>query len=905
MTTFPVQAIFNRGELSPLLHSRIDLEYFRMSYKYGENFILTRHGGLMNRPGTKFLGTVKDETRQTRLVKFVFSRTQVYVIEFGHNYIRFWTLDGRVVSVSNPITGISKANPGVLTYSGADNFANSDKIFVSGVVGMTEVNSREFTVAGLNAGANTFQLSGVNTSGYTTYVSGGTVSKIYEIATTYTESELSEVQFAQNNDVIYIAHKNHAPAKLQRFSETNWVLSNVTFIDGPYLPTVDDTTSPASVTHSTVGAPTWSSVTRVSDASSASVLKDRLEDTEYQSNEVPTTLRFDLGVGNSAVLNNYIIVNNGNQENSPPVDHWTSSCPKSWEVYGSNDLVTFVRLDGRSYENGWERKEGRYYEFYNVNAYRYYEIRILDSPSGDQIRLNEVYFGYNGDYAPTTTLTFTGTSGINGGAGFTSDDIGRAVGLISSNDSKRRWFRITGVTNTTTITGRLYGYTFRQGWHISAWQLGAFSVASGYPSAVAFYLDRLVWARTTVRPLSIYLSQIGSYENHSVSTPLVDDDAISINIASRETEEILWLAEGVQDLVIGTSRAVRTMGKGDPGKPFSPSNFLVTKQTNNGSASVVPALVGSALIYPSYHLKALREFLYSFEVDSYVSPEVSILSDHLLKSQIMAMDYASAPEPILWVVNGDGELIGLTYDKENKVVGLHRSRIGGRTATNTAYAKVESLCIIPGTGQDDTWLVVNRQVGGVNHRYIERVTKYIDDTVPKEDAWLLDASIEYTGAAANVFTSVNHLIGATVSVFANNTVYENLVVSAGGTVTLPGGATAARALIGIPQSQYFELLQPVMETPDGLSFNRRKHSVQMILDLYRTKGLKVGNVRAPERVLYPENGSRTENPTELFTGHTKCRYDSRWDDDAGVRIVQDKPYPAFIRSVMLVNDGEP
>lgn len=74
------------------------------------------------------------------------------------------------------ITGITQANPGVVTYSGADNIANGDLVYIYGVVGMTQVNGLLFTVANLNAGANTFELSGVNTTGYTAYSSGGTAS---------------------------------------------------------------------------------------------------------------------------------------------------------------------------------------------------------------------------------------------------------------------------------------------------------------------------------------------------------------------------------------------------------------------------------------------------------------------------------------------------------------------------------------------------------------------------------------------------------------------------------------------------------------------------------------------------------------------------------------------------------
>jgi hypothetical protein len=70
------------------------------------------------------------------------------------------------------ITGITQANPGVVTYTGADP-SNNEWVFITGVVGMTEVNNRAFKVANVNAGANTFELSGENTNPHTAYVSGG------------------------------------------------------------------------------------------------------------------------------------------------------------------------------------------------------------------------------------------------------------------------------------------------------------------------------------------------------------------------------------------------------------------------------------------------------------------------------------------------------------------------------------------------------------------------------------------------------------------------------------------------------------------------------------------------------------------------------------------------------------
>jgi hypothetical protein len=78
----------------------------------------------------------------------------------------------------------------------------------------------------------------------------------YEVATTYADSELWALGFTQSDDVLYIVHPNHPPATLSRLGATNWVLADLVFLDGPYLPrnvsgntlTTSDTTVGASAT---------------------------------------------------------------------------------------------------------------------------------------------------------------------------------------------------------------------------------------------------------------------------------------------------------------------------------------------------------------------------------------------------------------------------------------------------------------------------------------------------------------------------------------------------------------------------------------------------------------------------------------------------------------------------------
>jgi len=87
------------------------------------------------------------------------------------NYEFIWNADSDLT-----ITGITQANPAVVTVSSIGDLQNGDQIVIQGVTGMTEVNfdgSNLYTVANI-AGA-TFELQGIDSSAFTAYSADGTV----------------------------------------------------------------------------------------------------------------------------------------------------------------------------------------------------------------------------------------------------------------------------------------------------------------------------------------------------------------------------------------------------------------------------------------------------------------------------------------------------------------------------------------------------------------------------------------------------------------------------------------------------------------------------------------------------------------------------------------------------------
>jgi hypothetical protein len=217
---------FSAGEIAPDLYGRFDLKPYYRSGRRVQNFIVQSTGMARYRTGTIFVAKTR-QGQKARLIRFDLTESSGYVLEFTNLKLRFHRDGAPIRLAAKNITGITKANPAVVTYSGSDTYANGDSVFIDGVVGMTEVNGREFVVANVNTGANTFELSGVNSTAYATYSSGGTIEEIYEVTTPYTEAQIFDLKFAQQTGTImYITHESHNPRKLEIVTSTSWTLTS-------------------------------------------------------------------------------------------------------------------------------------------------------------------------------------------------------------------------------------------------------------------------------------------------------------------------------------------------------------------------------------------------------------------------------------------------------------------------------------------------------------------------------------------------------------------------------------------------------------------------------------------------------------------------------------------------------
>ncbi len=230
---------FAAGELSPAMYGRTDLAKYHVGAALLRNFFVDYRGGASSRQGSAFVGQCKDSTKPNRLIPFQFNTLQAYALVFGDFSMRVVMNGAYVLEPTKAITGISQANPGVLTQA-AHGYSNGDLLFLSGIVGMTQLNQRYATVA--NVTTNTYTLVDmfgvpIDTSAYGAYVSGGTTGRVFTLSTPYAAADLALLKFTQSADVMTLVHPSYAPYTLTRTQHYAWTLAQIVFTPTTPAPT--------------------------------------------------------------------------------------------------------------------------------------------------------------------------------------------------------------------------------------------------------------------------------------------------------------------------------------------------------------------------------------------------------------------------------------------------------------------------------------------------------------------------------------------------------------------------------------------------------------------------------------------------------------------------------------------
>ena len=536
MVMHDIRATFSKGEVTPLVHSREDLQLYKTSLAAVRNFTVLKQGGLRRRSGTRYYGAAKT-TGTEELLPFAFNDSQAYALEFGNLFIRFLKDTGQV-------------------------------------------------------------LSGPSTP--------------YEIVSPYTSAQVSRVQWAQSNDVIYLAYPDVKPKQLNRFSDTNWTITDVAFQDGPYLPVNDSANTVNWTTLPVQGA----SVTFTHAA----------------------TTNINGGIG-------FVSTDVGRHYRIQTLGVWVWCIITA--VTNSTTIVATVQNSS-----------------------------ILASPVGvDHYSLLSGlgYFEVAGNTVQETAKDAGGAATTHG---FKASDIGKvfpAFKIMNSN-TEDAYVRLTRICSDQTIEFVIIGKVHAGTTNSASFQLGAFSDTTGYPGSVAFFNGRLCWGRTKSNPRGVALSCTGTptlYAPTARDGTVTDNLGMFVDVTAGKSDEFGWLADGAR-LLIGSPSSIRSLGSSDPNAGLTPKNVTAKLEVPVGSTPVLPVQIGPNTFTTKRFGVGMTNLAYDYQAGGIIGPDQSILSEHLFHTGTRRMAYTESPEGVVWSLTNDGTLVGMTYDRYEQVVGFHK-----------------------------------------------------------------------------------------------------------------------------------------------------------------------------------------------------------------------------------------
>ncbi|MDA8178293.1 MAG: hypothetical protein M0T69_01960 [Deltaproteobacteria bacterium] len=675
-----------------------------------------------------------------------------------------------------------------------------------------------------------------------------------EVVTPYAEADLFAVHRAQSADLLYLAHTSYPQQKLTRLlaDGTSWNLKAINFLPPPTFE--DDSDYSGGTIKVALSALTGTGVKVVSSAAVfLAADKDRL--LKYLDARASFTAYVGTSEMTAEILDDF----------PAALIDTTPTATLTTDGGADKTIINFSAAHGISAGQVtagiWLRLTtgAQAGEMRQVASVTDADTVVLTAAfSVDQTAQNfsKHYAIAAGSWkisgSPVATCTPSVSSPVGaictltlGAAGWRASDVtaGKYVKIDEG------IVKLTTFTSSTVVSGRivmaLTSVTAAPGGTWSA-EVPSWTATHGYPAAVCFYEQRLMFGGSVRQPTTIWGSVSGDYENFSAG--VYAGDSLEHALTGLGVNQVRWLVPS--KILMGGTAASEFTIRGDGEAALTPTNPRPLPETNHGSSTVMPVKIGPFVLFVQAHGRKVREITYDLQKDTFVAPDLTRFAEHITAGGgIVDMAYQQEPDSILWCVTADGVLLGLTYNREEEVIGWHRHVTDGL---------FESVAVIPDAvnHRDQLWAVVNRTIGGETKRYVE----YLDP-----DIVVADSFVRYQGAAATVITGLSHLEGEAVDVVADGFVVTGHVV-AGGQITL------ARAASDVTVGLHYETtVEP--EPPDYIddkgrnNINVQKQWAEVILRLYET-GLS--GVTVNGKTLPPRAGSDPlDTANALFTGDVK------------------------------------
>ena len=747
--TVPINS-FQFGEVSPSLLSRIDSPIYNSSAQKIENLFLRSEGGVIKRAGLKNIYRFSDITvdttkkQQSRLLPFIFSDDEQYVISLEHQKVRCFFIDP----------------------------ATDDVTLVDTITQDVDGNALKFD-----------------------------------------DDYLREYTFAQEADVMFICHNSFVPQQIVRTGLTSFEVSPYVFdtradnalIYQPYynFHSFDTKLDPAATTGSSV---TVTTTKAYFDTTGTQVGGDYPD-----SKHVGLTLKY--------------------HDSEMEIISVQSSTQATVNIIDTLEVVL------------------------PINSFR----------STDGSSTIEVTYEEHG-YTVGDSITISDCGGF---AGLSSNQINGVRTVTSVRSDKSFTFNAASTANAS-IAG---GGTPHIESHApsSSWYEQSFSALRGYPAAITFHENRLVFAGTIAQPDSIWFSKQSRYYNFDLGDAEAAD-SIHVTASLGEVNQIRHLVSN-RDLQVFTASSEMYVPSFEA-QPLTPTNVQVKRQTPFGIDYVRPQLLDGASIFVQTGGNIIREYIYTDTEAAYTSVAISGISSHLVRNPIEMNTLNGAvdrSESYLFMINDDGKMAVFNSNRAEKRAGWVEFSSQGRFHSSVTVDEKVFVSLVVDIG-DGTENIVLCQLT-YDHN--------------------MDYAKDYTGTAGVFDVSADFADGAVVNVVNGNNYVGEFTVASGNVDVSAVDPNLTAAEIGYKFDVNL-ITNPIdVNLANGPATGRPRALASTILDLNNTLSISVNNTNLVIRQVRDDLSQQLEP----FTGKKEFRL-MGYSRDPQIRISQSAPLPLQVNGLV-------
>ena len=866
---------FNAGEFTPRLHSRYELAKYKNGCKTLTNFVPLPQGPVTRRPGTEYIAAVADSDSFARLIPFEFSEEDSYMLEFGPLTIRYYRNGAQLQSPDAATVLLLHCDGANLSTTITDDSPTPHTCTATGNAKL-KTDQKKFGTAGCYFDGTGDYISVADSADFAfgtdeltidCWVRFDDISANRGICRQYVDDNNYTSFHWQYAGILRFYHKSGG-------TDVNVVASWTPVIDTWYHVAVIRgwggaanawmlTVNGVAIGTSNTDAQSLSDLAAAFEVGRGYIVDTNLmygyidefrvskDSARWTANFTPPTRQYPDGDSSGTA---YTTTSTYTEAMLPDLQ-FVQSADVMYIVH--KDVV--VRSLSRSGHVNWAIAN----------------VSFTNAPTawsaGDYPRTIEFYedrlcFGGSPDQ-PDTIWTSDSSDYTHFNAQATLSGI--TIALVDSGP------------DTITDSGN--------GFVTAGFVAGMPITVSGSTASDATYTIATVVAGTiTLIAADVLPAETAGKKITLTGGAAADDDAITLTLLARKVNDIQWLSSG-RRLLAGTRGEEWWVAGPSDTEPITPSDHVARKDSAWGSERVMPVDIGDVVFYVQQGGRTIRELIYNFQSDKYVSSDMNVLSEHLTRTySITAMAYQQQPYQVLWCVRSDGTVLALTYMKEHEVFGWSKHSFGGDGV-------VESVAVIPGDPEDEVWFVVKRTVNSSVVRYVERLKDFNFGTT-LADAFFVDCGLTYDSTAATAISGLSHLEGEAVVALADGSVVTGLTV-ASGAIALT--TAASKVHIGLANTPEFETLDVVTQDDDGTLQGILKRITNVSIRLINS----MGGLFGPDSSTTDSIDYRDE--TALFTGWVKdLSFDEQDDVTSTVYITCDEPLPLEIAAINIDLEDE-